>query len=166
MTLNKNLSDGGGEKLSWNWSINSRRRREKRDGCRNTLYIARTHVQRRASLEYERSVESDLSKEHVPTQDFPSDDRAFSSPSQAQKKLPSVFSHTSVQPPLSTAHSLISKNIKAVRWWTLLKYRCNYIKNVHHINYLKRCIDFINEVHLYYYSISYFEFNLSLSLSL
>lgn len=55
-------------------------------------------------------MESDLSKEHVPTQDFPSDDRAFSSPSQAQKKLPSVFSHTSVHPPLSTEHSLISKN--------------------------------------------------------
>lgn len=43
-----------------------------------------------------------------PTQDLPSDDRAFSSPSQAQKKLPSVFSQTSVHPPLSTVHSLIS----------------------------------------------------------
>lgn len=59
----------------------------------------------------ERGAESDLSKStYIPTQDFPSDDRAFSSPSQAQKKLPSVFSHTSLHPPLSTAHSLISKH--------------------------------------------------------
>lgn len=46
-------------------------------------------------------------------QDLPSDDRAFSSPSQAQKKLPSVFSQTSVHPPLSTVHSLISTQTDA-----------------------------------------------------
>lgn len=99
--------------------------------------------------EYERSMESDLSKEHVPTQDFPSDDKAFSSPSQAQKKLPSVFSHTSVHPPLSTAHSLISKNREFHEIFIRHKSLIKVLKIIYIISYIndpKRCIVFIKRI--------------------